>query len=324
MAYTKTQWKDQVVENPRTYSMRDNGDNTVTLLDAFGDVTELGTPVNAANMNKIENELYNLDAAVATKQATVTGAATTITGSNLTANRALVSNGSGKVAVSAVTSTELGYLDGVTSAIQTQIDGKQATITGAATSVTSSNLTASRALGSNSNGKIAVANTTVTELNYVHGVTSNIQTQLNAKQSSSDVSTAISNMLKALYPVGSIYIGTQDTCPLASLISGSTWSLVAKDRALWGKGNNTSANTNISAGLPNITGTFIANKDWYSGTKSSGAFTYAEESTSIPGGLNSGAVAKYTLNASRSSSIYGNSSTVQPPAYVVNVWRRTK
>lgn len=58
------------------------------------------------------------------KQATVTGGATTITSSNLTANRALVSNANGKVAASAVTSTELGYLDGVTSAIQTQINGK--------------------------------------------------------------------------------------------------------------------------------------------------------------------------------------------------------
>lgn len=53
------------------------------------------------------------------KQATVTGAATTITSSDLTANRALVSNSSGKVAVSAVTSTELGYLEGITSNIQT-------------------------------------------------------------------------------------------------------------------------------------------------------------------------------------------------------------
>lgn len=52
----------------------------------------------------------------------VTGAASTITTSNLTANRALVSNGNGKVAVSAVTSTELGYLDGATSNIQDQID----------------------------------------------------------------------------------------------------------------------------------------------------------------------------------------------------------
>lgn len=65
--------------------------------------------------------------AVNAKQATITGGATTIVSSNLTANRALMSNSSGKVAVSAVTSTELGYLDGVTSAIQTQLNSKQTT-----------------------------------------------------------------------------------------------------------------------------------------------------------------------------------------------------
>ena len=41
---------------------------------------------------------------------------------DLTASRALVSDGNGDVSVSAVTSTEIGYLDGVSSAIQTQID----------------------------------------------------------------------------------------------------------------------------------------------------------------------------------------------------------
>ena len=43
---------------------------------------------------------------------------------DLTASRALVSDGSGDVSVSAVTSTEVGYLDGVTSAIQTQLNAK--------------------------------------------------------------------------------------------------------------------------------------------------------------------------------------------------------
>lgn len=54
MAYQKTVWKDQEVENPRTYSVRQNLDGTVTLLDAFGEITEIGTPVNAENLNKIE------------------------------------------------------------------------------------------------------------------------------------------------------------------------------------------------------------------------------------------------------------------------------
>ena len=56
--------------------------------------------------------------------ASITGAASTITSSNLTANRALISNSSGKVAVSDVTSTELGYLDGVTSNVQMQLNSK--------------------------------------------------------------------------------------------------------------------------------------------------------------------------------------------------------
>ena len=43
---------------------------------------------------------------------------------NLTASRALVSDANGDVSASAVTDTEVGYLDGVTSAIQTQLDAK--------------------------------------------------------------------------------------------------------------------------------------------------------------------------------------------------------
>jgi len=63
-------------------------------------------------------------------QEPITGAATTITNSNLTGSRAIVSNSSGKIAVSTVTSTELGYLSGVTSGLQNQIDGKEPSITG--------------------------------------------------------------------------------------------------------------------------------------------------------------------------------------------------
>ena len=58
------------------------------------------------------------------KQNNITGGASSITSVNLGANKALVSNASGKVAVSNVTSTELGYLSGVTSNIQEQIDSK--------------------------------------------------------------------------------------------------------------------------------------------------------------------------------------------------------
>ena len=84
------------------------------------DVTLYGTDIAMS-----DSDATTVKAAIDTKQATITGAATTITSSNLTASRVLVSNGSGKVAVSnSVTTTELGYLDGVTSSIQTQLNNK--------------------------------------------------------------------------------------------------------------------------------------------------------------------------------------------------------
>lgn len=122
--------------------------------------------------------------AIASKQNTITGGASTITSDNLTASKALVSDSSGKVAVSSVSSTELGYISGVTSSVQTQLNGKQASITGGASTIADSNLTASRALVSNSSGKVVVSDVTSTELGYLDGVTSSIQTQLNGKQAS--------------------------------------------------------------------------------------------------------------------------------------------
>jgi hypothetical protein len=128
------------------------------------------------------------------KQSTITGSASTIDTESLTADRAVISNGSQKIAVSDVTSTELGYLDGVTSAVQTQIDSKQATITGGASTIASSDLTASRALQSNGSGKVEVSDVTTTELGYLDGVSSAIQTQLDAKQTSDAQLTDIAGL----------------------------------------------------------------------------------------------------------------------------------
>lgn len=83
-------------------------------------------------------------------QTTITGAATTVVSDNLTKNRVIVTNASGKLAASGITATELSYLDNVTSNIQTQL-----------------------------NGKVSTSATGVAELSYLSGVTSAIQTQIN-------------------------------------------------------------------------------------------------------------------------------------------------
>lgn len=144
----------------------------------FGKVTVSAAPTTGSDLG---NKTY-IDAQVATKQATITGGATTITSSNLTVSRALTSDASGKVAVSAVTSTELGYVSGVTSAIQTQLSGKQATITGAASSIVSSNLNNSIVAVTDGTGKLASSTVTTTTLGYLDA-TSSIQTQFNTVNS---------------------------------------------------------------------------------------------------------------------------------------------
>ena len=132
---------------------------------------------------------------------------------DLTASKLLVSDGSGDVSVTAVTSTEAGYLSGVTSAIQTQMNTKLTTgtaalvnadVNGAAAiaygklaltgSVLNADinasaaiamsklaaLTASRAVTTTAGGVLTVASVTATELGYLSGVTSAVQTQLDA------------------------------------------------------------------------------------------------------------------------------------------------
>lgn len=67
---------------------------------------------------------------------------------NLTANRALITSSTGIPQTSSVTSTEVGYLSGVTSAIQTQLNTKLSNITGLITAGTSIGLTGSGTSGS--------------------------------------------------------------------------------------------------------------------------------------------------------------------------------
>ena len=137
-----------------------------------------------------------------------------------------------------------------------------------------------------------------------------------------DVSLTI---LEALYPVGSIYITTANTCPLSSLITGSTWALVSSGRVLQGADVNHTVGTTIEAGLPNITGSLaISSAQGFRNEVGvfSGAFKNGDALSASSGG-EALAGCKADFDASLSNSIYGNSTTVQPPAYYVNIFERT-
>ena len=166
----------------------------------FTTFTSLTGLINATT-NNVNTVSANATSVETRRVANIAGALSTITTADLTASRAVVSDGSGKVAVSDVTSTELGYVDGVTSAIQTQLTAgvsnaaavvteavgiearRAANIAGAVSTITTGNLTASRALVSDGSGKVAaLASVTSTELAFLDA-TSSIQTQLDTKGS---------------------------------------------------------------------------------------------------------------------------------------------
>lgn len=83
--------------------------------------TTVDSTLSSTSTNPVQNKVINT--ALAGKAASShTHAATQITG--LTASRALATNSSGQVVASSVSNTELSYLDGVTSAVQTQLNNK--------------------------------------------------------------------------------------------------------------------------------------------------------------------------------------------------------
>lgn len=88
-----------------------------------------------------------------------------------------------------------------------------------------------------------------------------------------------------------------------------------RNRVFWGATNF----GYIEAGLPNITGTFSAeNTRKYV----SGAFNYEQVTFARSTGSNQANNPGFNMDASRSSSIYGNSTTVQPPSIKVRVKTR--
>ena len=160
---------------------------TTTALKIRGNTTNNvigeGTTINIDTVSETQAGLLASEdfTTFTNKQNAITGAATTIITSNLTANKILISDNNGKVAIGEVSNTEAGYLSGVTSAIQTQLDDKQASIVGGALTITTSDLAVNKALISDSNGKVAVSSVTNTEVGFLSGVTSAVQTQLNNK-----------------------------------------------------------------------------------------------------------------------------------------------
>lgn len=135
---------------------------------------------------------------------------------------------------------------------------------------------------------------------------------------SSDVTLPEVDKLTA-YPVGSIFETVSHASP-ASMFGG-IWEEIARGRTLMGATDAQIVGTTVEAGLPNITGSFVANVySHYSNV--SGAFTTVNRISSAGESGSYYDVSEFTLDTSLSNPIYGASNTVQPPAYIVHIWER--
>lgn len=159
-------------------------------------------------------------------------------GTALTASRALISDSSGNVAVSTVTSTEVSYLSGVTSALQTQLDGKSATshdhTTGSTIptgGITNLAVTAAK-----------IANATITTAKLDNTVTTGSQ--------------AITTSSPWLVPAGRYMMSPDNSAAgnfKISILIGATWHAAPSD--YWAGGYVLSDGTNVRVACYNINST---------------------------------------------------------------------
>ena len=160
---------------------------------------------------------------------------------------------------------------------------------------------------------------------YIEAISEELMLKVNTINS--QLSSNVLSNLQSIYPVGSLYIGTTDTCPIANLFG--TWEKIEEGLCLQSVKGDQVAGTTVEAGLPNITGTVYCSSHSLAvgiGNSNSNSALYTEGSSqgaSTAGVSGSGFPKDLNIDASRSSSIYGKSSTVQPPAYLVNIWKRT-
>lgn len=123
-----------------------------------------------------------------------------------------------------------------------------------------------------------------------------------------------------VYPVGSLYFGTQSTCPLAAIIDGSTWEKV-------GSSLITSVNTSVpvkgngkTIGLTDGTDSYGLGRNRTAGFNAfKSAYGQPKGTENPTNSINKQITLGLTANA-ENSGIVG---TVTRTALTVNIWKRT-
>lgn len=293
-------FEDRVAKYPGRWTMvKSDGTSEIVTLIRNDEPTKEGTPINAATLN----ELSTVAGAINAKEEAVSAASSANSAAASAAQSAQSASADAKSAGSSAASAK-AEADRAAAIVSTD---KTLSVEGAPADA--------KAVGEalkNLNIRPATS-TTLGGIKVGSGLSVADDGTLSA-----DIVIPEVDKLTA-YPVGSIYQSTSSTSPAA--LFGGSWQEIAQNRVLMGASYAHAAGTTVEAGLPNITGSFVANVRMVD-HEVSGAFT-AGNVIAYTGGNNSDAYThKFSLDASRSNAIYGRSATVQPAAYYVHIWRR--
>ena len=213
--------------------------------------------VTTTELGHLGGTTSNVQAQLNAKQGNITGAAQTIAVSNLTASCVMVTDVNGQASNNSITVTQLQSLANISGDIQAQFSGKQATVTGAATTVTSANLAANVVVVTNAGGKLSNNAVTVTQLQSLANVTGDVQAQLAGKR----------NVYPALVDVQTVSNLPAPVANVITLIDNASYRIIGNVDLLGARlvmGNNTSligqapyysqlSSTGISNTVPMIT-----------------------------------------------------------------------
>ena len=138
-------------------------------------------------------------------------------------------------------------------------------------------------------------------------------TQLLTTNSSGTGSSERSISFDDIYPIGSIYISVSTDLPQIFTEGGRSWEKIESGLCLW-SANEDQLDKTIPAGLPSLP-TFKMTANSVNGLDGdSGAYGLSNNSsTGTPTTMKCYA---------ESHNIYGKSTTVQPPAFGVTMWKR--
>ncbi len=300
-------FEDRVAKYPGRWTMvKSDGTSEIVTLIRNDEPTKEGTPINAATLNELSIVAGALNAAEKAKES------------------AAQSSASKKAAAASQAAAKASEMESTKNLQGTKKYFEQVrTITIGAQGWYATPEALKTAVPVGENGWWAVVGTTDTIWTWDSdtGVWKDSvqKADLSDYYTREQVNSLLEAQKLADHPVGSIYQSTDPTSPAA--LFGGSWEEIASQRVLMGASSTHAAGTTAEAGLPNITGSFAADVYNYADAEISGAFSRSENRL-YTGGNGGSTVYTFKFNASKSNAVYGRSSTVQPAAYYVHIWRR--